>query len=102
MTEETGIFKVDLAFLLQGPHLAPQAAAFAPLVPRQVGGLAPALIGVRLTEPVAQHLGRDPPIGRQRGDRRVAARARRTASARNSGGYGGWVRGIGHLLTQTH
>jgi hypothetical protein len=53
--------------------LAAQAAQLVTLVGRQVAGLAPAGVGIRLAQPMAQRLGRDAAIGGAGGQRPLAA-----------------------------
>ena len=79
--------------------LAAQAAQLLPLVGRQVAGLAPARIRVRLAQPVAQRLGRDPQVGSQRREGLLAT----PGEAHRLGPELRWVRvgecaASGHLL----
>ncbi len=56
--------------------LAAQAAQLLPLIGGQVAGRTAPRIRVRLAQPVAPRLGRDPQVVRQRRDRSIAALAR--------------------------
>ena len=87
--EESRCLLQDLALLTQPRVVAPQPAQLLPLITGQA--LALARVDLRLAEPVTQRLRRDAQLAASSGNGSPLERASRTASARNSGGYGGLV-----------